>query len=61
MLRRFYASVIKTDTALYLVAACGYVAIGVFEPAWLLSWVTAAAYLVLCVWAVPALARRLRR
>ena len=57
--KRFYASVIKTDTTLYLVAGCGYVAIAVFEPAWLLSWVTAAGYLVFCAWALPALARPL--
>ena len=47
--------------ALYLVTGVVYVALGVFFPAFLFSWVVGAGFLVFCVWVLPALARRLRR
>ena len=48
------------ELALYLAAGAVYVAIGVAVPEFLFSWWVAAAYLLLCVVALPALAR-LRR
>ena len=49
------------ETSLYLVAGVVYVAIGVRFPAFLFSWVVAAAYLLVVVWLVPAALRRLLR
>ena len=49
------------ELALYVVAGVVYVAIGVAFPEFLFSWFVAAAYLLLCVVALPALARRVRR
>ncbi len=49
-----------TELALYLAAGALYVALGVLEPNLLLSWVEGAAFLLLAVWLVPALVRRLR-
>jgi membrane protein implicated in regulation of membrane protease activity len=49
------------ELALYLVAGVVYVAIGVAVPEFLFSWYVAAAYLLLCVVALPALVRRLLR
>jgi hypothetical protein len=49
------------ELALYLAAGVGYVAIGVAFPEFLFSWYVAVAYLLLCVVALPALVRRLRR
>ncbi len=46
--------------ALYLVAGAAYVAIGVVETDFLLSWYVGAAYLLLVVWLAPAAVRRLR-
>jgi uncharacterized membrane protein (DUF485 family) len=51
----------RGELALYVAAGALYVAIGVAVPEFLFSWVVAAAYLLLCVVALPALARRLRR
>ena len=45
---------------LYLVAAVAYIALGVWIPQLLLSWVEGAAFLLLAVWVLPALVRRLR-
>jgi hypothetical protein len=45
---------------LYLVAAAVYVALGVAVPELLLSWIVGVAYLLIAVWLVPALARRVR-
>lgn len=47
------------ELALYLAAGVVYIAIGVNVPEFLFSWVVAAAYLLLCVVALPRLARRL--
>jgi len=49
------------ELALYLAAGVVYVAIGVAAVEFLFSWFVAAAYLLLCVVALPALVRRLRR
>ena len=48
-------------TGLYLAAGAVYVAIGLVEPRFLLSWVTAAVYLVLVVCGLPAAVRCLMR
>ena len=49
------------ELALYLAAGVVYVAIGVVFPEFLFSWFVAAGYLLLCVVALPALVRVLRR
>jgi hypothetical protein len=49
------------ELALYLVAGVVYVGIGVTAVEFLFSWFVAATYLLLCVVALPALVRRLRR
>jgi hypothetical protein len=49
------------ELALYLPAGVAYVCIGVAVPEFLFSWFVAAGYLLLCVVALPALARRLLR
>ena len=46
--------------SLYAVTGIAYVTVGVFFPRVLLSWVEAAGVLLLAVWLVPALFRRLR-
>ena len=45
----------------YLVAGALYVALGVWEPLFLLSWAEGIGFLLLAVWAIPALVRRWRR
>ena len=49
------------EPALYAGAAVSYVTIGVFLNDFVLSWVVAFAWLLLWVWGVPTLIRRLRR
>jgi hypothetical protein len=49
------------ELALYAAAGLVYIAIGVNVPEFLFSWVVATAYLLLCVVALPAIARRLTR
>jgi hypothetical protein len=49
------------ELALYLAAGAVYVAIGVTTVEFLFSWVVAAAYLLVCVVAIPHLAGRLLR
>lgn len=49
-----------TELRLYLAAAAAYIALGVAWPSLLLSWVEGTAFLLLVVWALPALVRRLR-
>ena len=49
------------ELALYLAASVVYVAIGVAFPEFLFSWFVAVGYLLLCVVALPALVRLLRR
>lgn len=50
----------RRTLALYLVAAALYIAIGVLYPEFLLASVVALGYLLVVVWLVPALYRRLR-
>jgi hypothetical protein len=45
----------------YLVAGALYVALGVWEPRVLLSWAEGIAFVMLVVWAIPALIGRWRR
>jgi hypothetical protein len=49
------------ELALYLVAAALYIALGVAYPSLLLSWFEGTAFLLLVVWIIPALVRRLLR
>jgi hypothetical protein len=46
---------------LYAGAAVSYIALGVFVNDFMLSWVVGFAWLLLWVWALPAVVRRLRR
>jgi hypothetical protein len=46
--------------ALYATAAVVYIAVGVAEPHFLLAWPVGVSYLLLAVWVVPSLLRRLR-
>jgi hypothetical protein len=61
LLRRLRASERARELALYGGAAISYLAIGVFLTEFVLSWVIAFAWLLLWVWGLPALVRRLRR
>ena len=49
------------ELGVYLVAGAVYVAVGLVVPAFLFSWVVAAAYLLVAVWLAPELVRRVRR
>jgi hypothetical protein len=49
-----------SELRLYLVAAVAYIAIGVAFPTALYSWVEGTAFLLLVVWILPSLIRRLR-
>jgi hypothetical protein len=49
-----------SERLLYLVAAASYIVLGVFVPELLLSWPVGVAYLLVIVWLVPALLRRVR-
>jgi hypothetical protein len=42
----------------YLTAAAVYIALGVIVPELLLSWIVGVAYLLVAVWLVPTLVRR---
>ena len=46
--------------ALYLVAGAVWVAIGAYEPDFMLSWPVTVLYLVVVAWLLPALLRRRR-
>ena len=48
------------ELALYLGAGLVYVALGLLWPDALLSWVEGAGFLLLAVWILPAVGRRLR-
>jgi hypothetical protein len=48
------------ELALYLVAGMAYIALGLLWPDVLLSWVEGAGFLLLAVWILPAVVRRLR-
>ena len=45
----------------YLIAASAYIALGAWEPRFLLSWAEGIAFVFVAVWALPALVQRLRR
>ena len=49
-----------SELRLYLVAAVTYIALGVASPRVLYSWVEGTAFLLLVVWILPSLIRRLR-
>jgi hypothetical protein len=49
------------ELALYLAAGVAYIALGVAFPELLISWPVGAGFLLLCVWLLPALFRRLLR
>lgn len=48
------------ELALYVAAGVVYLAIGVAFPNFLLAWPVGAAYLLVAVWLVPVLMRRLK-
>ncbi len=47
-----------SDAVLYSVAAVVYIVVGVLVPEVLLSWIVGVAFLLVAVWLVPALVRR---
>ena len=49
------------ELRLYLAAAVVYIALGVAYPNLLWSWVEGAAFLLLAVWLLPELVRRVMR
>ena len=50
----------RRTAALYLAAGVAYIALGVLVPQALVSWPEGAAFLLVAVWLLPALVRRLR-
>ena len=48
------------DLLLYAAAGVVYIAVGVAFPNFLLAWPVGVAYLLVAVWIVPELVRRLR-
>ena len=52
---------VPSELALYLAAAISYIALGVAYPNLLWSWVEGATYLLLVVWLLPELVRRVTR
>ena len=46
------------ELAAYVMAGVVYVGIGVLVPAFLFSWVVAAAFLLVALWLVPCAVRR---
>jgi putative Ca2+/H+ antiporter (TMEM165/GDT1 family) len=51
----------RASLLLYVAVGMVYVTLGVFVPEALFSWLEGAAFLLLGVWILPALVRRLRR
>ncbi len=49
------------ELALYLATAAAYISLGVAFPELLISWPVGAGFLLLGVWILPALVRRLLR
>jgi hypothetical protein len=47
------------EAALYLAAGLAYIGLGVAVPELLMSWPVGAGFLLLCVWVIPVLVRRL--
>ena len=50
----------RKELLLYLAAGAVYIVLGVVIPELLFSWVEGAVFLLLAVWVLPALVRRLR-
>jgi uncharacterized membrane protein (DUF485 family) len=48
------------ELAVYVAAGAVYIAVGVAVPELLFTWIVAAVYLLVAVWALPELVRRLR-
>ena len=46
------------EFAAYVAAGVAYIAIGLLEPAFLFSWVVAAAYLLVALWILPTVVCR---
>jgi hypothetical protein len=49
-----------SEFGLYAAAAAAYVVLGVLVPEILFAWPVGAAFLLVSVWVIPALVRRLR-
>jgi hypothetical protein len=60
-LPRLRLSARTVERLLYAGAAVSYVAISVFVTEFALSWVVGVGWLLLWVWVLPAIVRRLRR
>jgi hypothetical protein len=60
-LPRIRLSAAAKERLLYAGAAVSYISIGVFVTEFALSWVVGFSWLLLWVWGLPALWRRLRR
>lgn len=50
----------RFELALYVVSGVTYVGFGIFNK-WLLNWIIGPAWLVVWIWAVPAIVDRVRR
>ena len=50
----------RTTLAVYLVAAVGYIGLGLYNTNFLLSWPVAAVYLLVSTWLLPAAIKRRR-
>jgi hypothetical protein len=48
------------ELALYFAAGAVYIAVGVAVPEVLFAWIACAVYLLLAVWVLPEIVRRLR-
>jgi hypothetical protein len=51
----------RRETGLYLAAAATFVALGVVDPRFVISWPEGASFLLLVAWGLPSAWRRLRR
>jgi hypothetical protein len=51
----------RRELLLYLATGAVYIGLGVAFPVFLYSWIVGAGFLMLGVWVIPALVRRLRR
>ncbi len=48
------------EAALYAAAATAYIVLGALVPELLFAWPVGVAFLLLCVWVIPALVKRLQ-
>ena len=51
----------RRELTLYLTTGAVYIGLGVAFPVFLYSWIVGAGFLMVGVWIIPALIRRLRR